>query len=245
MYSDYDKFAWIYNRHWGDNFTGEALYAFDRFVKDRIPANGSILDLCCGTGQLAKALSSKGYDVTGVDGSAEMLRFARKNAPKCRFIQAEVTEFKSARRFDAVVSAYDSLNHLMRLVWLKRAFRRVDGVLKKGGVFLFDLIMEEGFEARWRGSLGIVEEDHACVVRTRYDTKARVGKFDISIFLREKVWTRADLELEERCYRPEEVILGLKQAGFGKVGSFDAQKALKRREIGRTFGRTFFVAENQ
>ena len=72
-YSDYDPFAWVYNRHWGNNFTALALLVLDRLVLPYLPARARILDLCCGTGQLARALSARGYQVTGLDGSKEML----------------------------------------------------------------------------------------------------------------------------------------------------------------------------
>ncbi len=77
-YSDYDDFAWVYNKHWGDNFTPAALTVLKKLVFSRIPVDARILDLCCGTGQLAQALSERGYAVTGIDGSQEMLRYARK-----------------------------------------------------------------------------------------------------------------------------------------------------------------------
>src|SRR2546430_8206637 len=68
-YSDYDKFAWIYNKHWGDAFTSTAKRVLEKLLLSRLPPRARILDLCCGTGQLAKVLSSEGFDVTGIDGS--------------------------------------------------------------------------------------------------------------------------------------------------------------------------------
>lgn len=240
MYSKYDRFAWIYNRHWGSDFTEEALDVLSKLVLKRIPARSNVLDLCCGTGQLASELSTRGYSVTGVDGSAQMLRFARKNALKCRFLQADATRFRTTERFDLVVSTYDSLNHVMKLGQLREVFRRVFDALKDGGLFLFDLNMDEGFKTRWRGSYAIVEADHVCAIRLSYDSVRRTGRFRITMFFRKRrAWARSNLTLEERCYEASEVVQSLMVAGFTKVRSLDSKRNLKLREVGRTF----FLAE--
>jgi len=68
-YSDYDPFAWVYNKHWGDSFTQHALPVLEKLVLPHLPAKARILDLCCGTGQLAQVLIERGYQVTVLDGS--------------------------------------------------------------------------------------------------------------------------------------------------------------------------------
>ena len=80
IYSDYDPFAWVYNKYWGNEFTPRVFPILEQLVLRELPAGARVLDLCCGTGQLAGTLTALGYRVTGVDGSTEMLRFARENA---------------------------------------------------------------------------------------------------------------------------------------------------------------------
>ena len=239
-YSDYDKFAWIYNKHWGDAFTGTAKRVLEKLLLSRLPPRARILDLCCGTGQLAKALSSEGFDVKGIDGSPEMLRFARKNAPKCKFILADARNFDLEKSVDCVVSAYDSLNHILNIGELKRAFDQTYNALKPGGIFIFDLNTQEGFKTRWRGSFGIVEDDHALVVRSKYDAKQRIGGMDITMFFKKRPdWTRSDVQLKEKSYFKTEISSALKKVGFTKTREYDSRKALGLQEVGRCF----FVAE--
>jgi SAM-dependent methyltransferase len=83
-YSDYDAFAWVYNKHWGIRYAQLVLPTLEKLILPRLPENSHILDLCCGTGRLAQALVARGYQVTGLDGSQEMIGFARKNAPAYR-----------------------------------------------------------------------------------------------------------------------------------------------------------------
>ncbi|MDR5693869.1 MAG: methyltransferase domain-containing protein [Armatimonadota bacterium] len=159
-YSEYDRFAWFYNRYWGVPFRNQALPVLERLLLPHIPEHGSILDLCCGTGQLAQTLAERGYQVTGIDGSEEMLRYARENAPGVELILADARSFTLPSVYYSVVSTFDSLNHIMRLEELTRVFQNVHAVLGDNGLFLFDVNTEEGYQTRWRGSFAIVQEDH-------------------------------------------------------------------------------------
>lgn len=57
----------------------------------------SIIDVCCGTGRQLKMLQRQGFNVRGVDLSAEMLRVSRKgpHAPDCRNEDAAQMSFES------------------------------------------------------------------------------------------------------------------------------------------------------
>lgn len=234
-HASYDLFAWVYNRHWGVNAEW-MLGAVRELVLRDLPPPGRVLDLCCGTGQLDRALQALGYEVTGVDESPEMVRFARENAPACEFIVSDVREFRAPGAFDLALCMYDSLNHLMAAEDLRRAFRAIHGALQGGAPFLFDLNMEEGFRERWRGSFAIVEDDHVCVVRPRFLDQDAVGEFRVTIFRNESGWTRSDVLLRQRCYAADDVTDGLSAEGFSNIRVIDALKDLGLRgQAGRSF----------
>ena len=148
-YSDYDDFAQVYNRHWG-GFSLRILPILEQLALDDCPPRSAILDLCCGTEQLAKALAARDYKVTGVDGSEQMLRLARQNAPNASFHCADARSFNLSTNFALVLSTYDSLNHLLTLEDLASVFRNVFRHLQSGGVFVFDMNLDAGFRSRWR-----------------------------------------------------------------------------------------------
>ncbi len=240
IYSDYDRFAWFYNLYWGPEFSSPALAIYNVLLFPHLPDGCRILDLCCGTGQIAAGLSERGYQVTGLDGSAAMLRFARKNAPLAEFIQADARTFTMPQRFQAVLSAFDSLNHVMKLEELTAVFRNVYNVMANGdSVFLFDLNIED--ESEFAGqSLDMVEEDHACIVRGSYDRLEKLKRYDVTMFqVEEDGWQRSDLTLYQRYYDNLEVLGALADAGFQRVKTYDA-----RREFGFTLsdGRMFYLA---
>jgi SAM-dependent methyltransferase len=238
-YSAYDRFARIYNQHWGDDFTQRTVPILDKLILSRLPAGARVLDVCCGTGQLARVLTARGYRVIGLDGSEEMLRFARENAPGCEFLLGDARDFSLPPVYHGAVSTFDSLNHILSLDELTSAFRCAHAALLDGGLFVFDLNMEEGYKSRWRGSFGIVEDDHACLVRSSYRPDERIGQMDLTLFFLEDGWQRSDLTLTQRCYAEAEVRAALAAAGFDPIQAHDAQRDL---ELPGGIGRTFFVA---
>jgi SAM-dependent methyltransferase len=236
-YAEYDAFAWIYNRYWGRDVVQRFLPVVEKLVLPHLPPDAHVLDLCCGTGHLAQALVERGYQVMGIDGSEEMIRFARINAPNADFIVEDARDFRLPGAYRAAVSTYDSLNHVTSLEELTRVFGNVAACLRDGGLFLFDLNTEEGYSARWRGSFGIVEDDHVCVVRASFDGSAKVGQTAITIFRSEgEVWLRSDMTLVQRCYADHEIQSALEAAGFADLQVYDAQTDLGwSREVGRAF----------
>jgi len=213
------------------------LPVLEKLVLNAVPCGARVLDLCCGTGQLVHILTEGGFQVTGVDGSEEMLRYARENAPEARFILADARSFSLPNEFHLALSLFDSLNHIMSLEELASAFDNVYQALLPGGLFLFDLNMEEGFAARWRGSFGIAEEDHVCVGRSSYRAEESIGQADFTIFrLVAGAWQRSDVRLVQRCYQEGEVSQALQNAGFQQIRALDAPRDLGwQRDVGRTF----------
>lgn len=155
----------------------------------------------------------------------------------CRFlfVVADARTFTLLAVYDGVVCTFDSLNHIMTLDELTGAFRNVFEALHEGGLFLFDLNMEEGYQARWRGSFAIVEDDDVVIVRARYDSEERVGQYDITLFYREDGWQRTDITLNQKCYTQDEIVQALTNVEFTDIKVYDAEEDLGSAEAGRSF----------
>lgn len=239
-YDAYDPFARIYNRHWGF-FATKAYPILDRLVLRNLPPGSAVLDLCCGTGQLAAELSRRGYRTTGLDGSEQMIEIAKKNAPDVEFVVQDARNIALPRRFSAVFSTFDSLNHVTSLDELEQVFQCVFAVLEDGGHFAFDLNMEEGYRSRWRGSFGYVEEDHVCVVRSSHDADEKTGRLEVTLFeLKGSGWARTDFPLTQRWYDEGEIRELLRKAGFEELQSLDGNEPMAEGSLHE--GRMFFVA---
>lgn len=240
-YSAYDDFAWFYHRYWSQGIPFRLLEAVDQLVLADLRPGARVLDLCCGTGRISRVLVERGFAVTGLDGSAGMLEIAAEEAPGARFARADARDFSVDAPVDAIVSLFDSLNHVTGDGELARVFARVHKALAPGGRFLFDLNDDSSFRRHWRGeTFTTVEDDHASIMRGEYDADARLGTVTVTLFrLMDGSWRRSDVVVHERCYDGAEVLALLRDAGF------TARMHRAETDLGMDdqAGRMFFVAE--
>ncbi|MBV9849102.1 MAG: class I SAM-dependent methyltransferase [Armatimonadetes bacterium] len=207
----------------------------------------SILDLACGTGRVSRLLAGLGYDVVGVDLSAAMLERARQEAALERlpidFVQQDAAELDlGERRFDAVISLFDSLNYILEPERLASAFAHVQRHLHPGGSFIFDLNTEyalaagmfnqssarkgEALHYRWRSRYD--PEARLCVVSMRFSYDTGAGE--------RQVFHETH---RQRAYHKEEIVGWLRDAGFSEAFVYDSyttEPPKKRSD------RLFFVA---
>jgi SAM-dependent methyltransferase len=225
-YSDYDKFAWLFDQEWG-SFGVELFPTLDQLTRGRIPGKAKILDLCCGTGRLAELLSQRGFRVTGLDGSPEMIRMAKSRAPGVEFLCQDARSFHLPPVFDGVFCTFDSLNHLLSSAELKMVFQNVWDCLAKGGTFLFDLNTEEAYLKEWKGYVDVVEKpDYFYVNRAYYDAKTRLAQTHCIFFCRNgSDWERSEARLNQKYHPVEKVKSLLQDVGFGNIRKY----ALDRR----------------
>jgi SAM-dependent methyltransferase len=238
----YDDFAWFYNRYWNEEFHSLAFPILERIWLPPIAPGARIVDVCCGTGYLAGLLSARGYSVTGIDASAAMIRHARENVPAAEFRVSDAAHFQLPAEFDAAVSTFDSLNHILTPAGLQTAFHHTAAALRRGAPFAFDVLLEEAYQTHWGESFALVRDDHLLTITgAGYDFRSRRACCRITMFrLLDGVWRRSDVEIEERCHRREEIDAALGHAGFGEIRSYDARQLGMAGDLG--VGRTFYVA---
>ena len=90
----------------------------------------SVLDACCGTGDLAVAAAREGGRVTGLDFSARMLERARRKASDIEWVEGDLLALPFADgTFDAVTVGFGVRN----VEDLERGLRELRRVLRAGG----------------------------------------------------------------------------------------------------------------
>ena len=128
----YDRIA----PHWEDpNFDRnngiEALRRAIRFAHGR----GAALDIGCGcTGRFIDLLLAEGFDVEGLDLSAEMLARARNRHPDVRFHHADIRTWEFSRPYDLLIG-WDSIWHVPLADQIP-VLRRLCRGLAPGGLLL-------------------------------------------------------------------------------------------------------------
>src|SRR6185312_2696991 len=156
---EFDPLAATYNRCWGAEYHSGAFPVVEHLLLSTLARGAHLLDVCCGTGQFTKRIRDAGFEVTGIDASERMLRYARENVPECRFVAADVREFSIGQKFAAAYSVFESLNHIPDLDGLANALKCIHNHLEPGARFVFDLNGEEAFIRFWNDINAIVEPE--------------------------------------------------------------------------------------
>jgi len=143
------------------------------------------MDVGCGAGPLTKALVEAGFDVTGVDNSAELLKLANANVPTAHFVYASVYDVQ-IRDYDAVIALGEPLTYHPDGVdadnLVSGFFQRVAEALPPGGMLIFDVIGlgEPSLAGRtWRSG-----DDWAVLVETTEKQPDRSLVRNIEVFRR-------------------------------------------------------------
>jgi SAM-dependent methyltransferase len=105
----------------------------------------SILDLGCGTGNHAIPLAQRGFQVTGVDRSTEMLERARQKARAAalsyvpEFIQGDVRQVELGKTSDAALFMFAVLGYQLSNTDVLAALQNARRHLEEDGLLVFDI----------------------------------------------------------------------------------------------------------
>ena len=132
----YEHFSRFYDLVMGDR--SKAAKFTRSLIALHKPETKTVLEIACGTGGILGFLADT-YEVTGLDRSRQMLTLARAKLPHMRFYRQGMTRFSIAKKFDAIVCGFDSINHLVRFGEWKKVFHRAALHLNDNGLFVFDV----------------------------------------------------------------------------------------------------------
>ncbi len=190
-----------------------------------------VLDLGCGTGRMTLELARRGYDMTGVDCSPEMLDFARDAAEKqglsdrILWLCQDMCEFELYGTVEVAVSCLDCINHITSRADLKRCFALTHNYLSPDGLFIFDINGKGKFETVYADNSYVMEDDGAfCVWENYYNEKSGLCYFYINLFNEapDGRYERFYAEQRERMYTLRMLKRMLAESGFEFIGAYSS-----------------------
>lgn len=201
---------------WYDELMGEVPYdQWGHRIVQTLDALGPqpkrLLELACGTGRITDRLLKAGHWVTAVDQSEAMLQEAQKelgnHGAKLKLIAADMLDFTTTEKFDAIISVCDGFNYLSKLEDLEAMLLKCTALCKPGGLILFDLSTDWKFQNQLKDTV-IAEnhEDMAFIWENHYDEASRLLEFDLTFFISQGNLFRRETEHHvQRAHSPEEI----------------------------------------
>lgn len=188
----------------------------------------TVLDLCCGTGNLTQLFAINGYQSTGIDVSEPMIERAKQKALETDlpiyYEAQDASRFELDRRFDLVVSLFDSLNNLTDPDALANCFRQVKAHLNPEGTFIFDLNTEYAFTQKMFDQKDRKPSSPIRYLWTsRYDKKSKLCQITMNFWVTEDGEEKQFVEIhQQRAYSETEIQGMLQRAGFTRCQTFNA-----------------------
>ncbi len=223
----YNDFAYIYDELIEDvdyeKWNSYIKEIFNRFNKNP----KSLLEMACGTGNLSYYLAKDGYELTCFDLSDDMLAVAYNKLRKFNnvmLLKQNMVDFNIGKKFDGIISILDSINYITDESDLLNTFTRVRSHLKEDGLFIFDINSPYKLKEIIGNNIFIEDkEDVFYTWQNYFDEENNIAEFYLTFFVEKEKdrYIRFDEEHFERAYSIEEIVGGLKKAGFGKVYYYD------------------------
>lgn len=234
--SPYGRFAQVYDRFMEDVPYEEWVTFLKSLLKREGIEDGLVLELGCGTGKVTEMLSAAGYDMIGLDSSAEMLSVARsrqavqkesgrQSGPDILYLEQDMREMELYGTVRAVVAVADTMNYLTDPSEFADTLRLVNNYLDPGGVMIFDLKTEHYFRDIMGDQVYAENaEDASLIWENAYYEEEQMNEYALTLFLRQEngLYERCEEIHDQRAYRLCEIRQLAKEAGMEFVTAMEA-----------------------
>lgn len=218
----YEQFAYLYDELMQDAPYDQWVNFVLKSLQDHQIKGNNFLDLACGTGELSVRFAEKGFKVTGVDLSTDMLAVARAKAEShgvmIPLFEQDMAELEGLGSFDIIGIFCDSLNYLLTEEKVLNTFLKASQCLNKDGILFFDV--HSIFKIN---ELFIDQTFTLCDENIAYIWNSFPGEYpnsvehELSFFVQDPAdgkYNRIDEFHEERTFSTEQYSEWLEEAGF-------------------------------
>lgn len=193
-----------------------------------LPEGAAVADCACGTGALSIRLAQRGYRVTGVDVSEDMLRMAqektRRLGLRIPYACMDMRRLRLHRPVNAINCACDGVNYLTSRAALLSFFRSAHAALRPDGVLLFDVSTRYKLSEVLGGNC-FGEDLPGCTYlwRNAYDPEKKLLEMCLHVFVPQPDgrYARFDEVHVQRAHSDQELRSALSESGFSVERSFD------------------------
>lgn len=189
-----------------------------------------ILEPLCGSGRFLVPFMERGFDISGIDLSAEMLGKLKEKAPAAHIVQADITEYHPAGKFDYIFISSGSVSLFTDMDQCRRILGRLKGLLAQGGRFVFAVDTVANIcpdDEDYKVTVSAETKDGLDLVlksRNFYDEKSQTqfspGIYEL--YRGDDLVQRETMDFQTHLYRFGEMEQILKEVGFTRVKTYSS-----------------------
>ncbi len=243
----YGKFSQVYDLFMEETPYEEWVAYIEAIWRREGTMPSLVAELACGTGSITIPLAQKGYEMTGIDLSEEMLTQAKQKAYEQEvdilFLNQDMRAFELYGTMDSILCVCDGLNYILEEDELLAIFRLVKNYLNPGGTFIFDMNTLYKFEhILGDNTFTETSEDAAYIWENYFDEETQINEYYVNFFVKQETTEKYERFEEchyERGYTRETIENLLTQAGLTLLHAYDATTFEKAKEES---SRIYFVA---
>jgi len=232
----YSELARYYDKiYWSKDYQQEVAFVLKALERNGVKGR-RVLDVATGTGGHARILAAKGFEVTGVDISEDVLRIAQSKVKgNSKFVKGDMRNLGAVGLdggFDAATCLFSSISYNLNVGELKLTLRGIYDQLREGGVVVFDThFTKEDFMDGYRGE-DIFDDGRVFGARLSISKRdGDVGQVSFSYLIKDGGKTlvlRNDVH-KFGLFDPEDFLKTMGEVGFVDANAFLDWKFEKTR----------------
>ena len=134
----YTDLARVYHEMYQTLFDYKAEFNRYHRLLQKVSSCRSVLEVGCGSGNLAPFFRDAGYTYCGLDLNREMLVIARELHPQAVFMQADMRDFQVHEAYDAVIVSGRSFGYLITNQDVMQALGCFHKAINGSGILILD-----------------------------------------------------------------------------------------------------------
>jgi SAM-dependent methyltransferase len=227
-------------------------FILSHYNKERKQRPDRILELACGTANVAAKLAHKGLVVEASDNSPEMLDIADVKKIKPELYLADMTAPLKANNYDLILLLFDSINYLEDDNQMKELMIQAANGLKDGGIFIFDISTINNCRENFDGFVNIEDHDDFYFVHASELSESQMFQTSQLLFFKEmpnglvrEEESHIQTILPVQAFKEFIGYSGLELTGIYSMETENNLLKINSATLDDKFGRLFFVCRKK
>lgn len=187
-----------------------------------------ILEPLCGSGRFFVPFLERGFDISGIDLSEEMLDKLKQKVPDAKVIQADIIEYPVQEKFDYIFIPSGSISLFTDINMCKSILRKMKELLTSEGKFVFavDTVFDRCTEdSEYKVSISVkTKEGYDLILKGKnhYDEKSQT-QFSPSIYELYngiELLQSENMDFQTHLYQYGEMEEYLRECGFKRISTY-------------------------